>query len=387
MSRYNTIAVKVAKDIVDIDKLASLFNEASLEADHWHEPFDHLVKLVGGAGFHFLGWDPASHVSPFSAVSDSWLDFISGYHEGYGRIDPHMRATALAPVGQWLVSHQQFDERFVTRSEYYQDFLLPNRVRHLMGTSLLRGGGIDVVAAVGRSVGDAPFSSEEINLIKQVTPHMQRAVKVHMRTAELRERVAMGEAALDAMDSGVLAVDKTGQIVFANKFAEIILKSASALKSRLGCLAATVAEDDGAFRTAVARASVSRTPQALRVRNANGSVADGCAINLIPLPQVNKVRAALNHPDLLVLVSSPTHRRACTPAELTALYSMTPAEARLALGIASGLDLRTYAAQAKVSLTTVRAQLKAVFSKTGIRRQSELVRLVSQLARSQLPQR
>lgn len=378
-------AVKVVKGASDIDTLVSLLDEASLDADRWREPFDHLVRMIDGAGFHFLGWDPALHVSPFSAVSGSWCEFIAGYHEGWGKIDPHMRATALAPVGQWLVSHQQFDKRFVSRSEYYQDFLLPNRVRHLMGTSLLRSGGIDVVAALGRSVGDAPFSVDDVGLIKRVTPHLQRAVKVHMRTAELRERVAMGEAALNAMDSGVFAVDRTGQIVFANKCAEAMLRSASVLRSRLGCLGATVADDDSALRAVVSRVSLSRAPQSLRVRSATGPAADSCAMTVIALPQVNKVQAAFNHPDLLVLVNNPTQRQACTAGDLMAVYAMTPAEARLAIGIASGLDLQGYAAQAQVSLTTVRAQLKTIFGKTGVRRQSELVRALGQLATSRVP--
>jgi DNA-binding CsgD family transcriptional regulator len=54
-------------------------------------------------------------------------------------------------------------------------------------------------------------------------------------------------------------------------------------------------------------------------------------------------------------------------------FGLTPAEARLAVALASRRTLDEYATLAGVSMNTVRSTLKGVFAKTGCNRQSELV--------------
>lgn len=62
---------------------------------------------------------------------------------------------------------------------------------------------------------------------------------------------------------------------------------------------------------------------------------------------------------------------------IAALFDLTPAEARVARGIASGATLSALAAQWKVSEETVKSQLKKIFVKTSTRRQSELAALIA----------
>ena len=45
-------------------------------------------------------------------------------------------------------------------------------------------------------------------------------------------------------------------------------------------------------------------------------------------------------------------------------------------GLVDGLSLTEYAETAGVTVQTARSQIKAIFAKTGVRRQSELMRLV-----------
>jgi DNA-binding CsgD family transcriptional regulator len=64
-------------------------------------------------------------------------------------------------------------------------------------------------------------------------------------------------------------------------------------------------------------------------------------------------------------------------AMLRTTFGLTAAEARLALRLAAGSTLADAADAFGVTQNTVRAQLRAVFDKTGARRQSELVRLLN----------
>src|SRR5262245_26510962 len=57
-------------------------------------------------------------------------------------------------------------------------------------------------------------------------------------------------------------------------------------------------------------------------------------------------------------------------------FGLTLAEARLALHLATGVTLRSAAAKLSISYETARSCLKKIFSKTGTRRQAELVIII-----------
>ena len=66
---------------------------------------------------------------------------------------------------------------------------------------------------------------------------------------------------------------------------------------------------------------------------------------------------------------------------ISELYGLTPTEARLAVHVADGGAVAAFASENGVAVGTVRTHLKAVFAKTGIHRQSDLVRLIVGLDR------
>ena len=57
------------------------------------------------------------------------------------------------------------------------------------------------------------------------------------------------------------------------------------------------------------------------------------------------------------------------------LFQLTPAETALAIQMANGLSLEEAAEVLGIRRNTARAHLRSIFSKTGVRRQTELVRL------------
>ena len=61
---------------------------------------------------------------------------------------------------------------------------------------------------------------------------------------------------------------------------------------------------------------------------------------------------------------------------LASLYGLTPAEAELASLLSAGHSIEEAAEIRGVTLNTARSQMKRVFSKTGVNRQADLVRLL-----------
>lgn len=69
------------------------------------------------------------------------------------------------------------------------------------------------------------------------------------------------------------------------------------------------------------------------------------------------------------------------PAQMSALFMLSAAEARLATALCNGTALDAYAQQSGISINTARSQLRAVLHKTGTHRQSDLVRLLNSAPR------
>ncbi len=72
-------------------------------------------------------------------------------------------------------------------------------------------------------------------------------------------------------------------------------------------------------------------------------------------------------------------RKDADPSVLLQL-GLTKAEIALALNLTAGLTMQEAAAARSISYETARTHLRSIFEKTGIRRQAELISLVSRLA-------
>jgi DNA-binding CsgD family transcriptional regulator len=81
-------------------------------------------------------------------------------------------------------------------------------------------------------------------------------------------------------------------------------------------------------------------------------------------------------PAFAIFISKPHKRLDFSQQHLADMFSLTPAEAKLAALIANGLSLDEAAAELQISRYTAKAQLRAIFSKTGVGQQSHLVHLL-----------
>lgn len=96
-----------------------------------------------------------------------------------------------------------------------------------------------------------------------------------------------------------------------------------------------------------------------------------------------RAAAASSSPEIrkrmAVLAKAAAEREGRRRERLTQMFGLTQTEARLAAHLADGGSVRGYAELFEVSVSTARSQLKAVFAKTGVNRQSALAALAPRL--------
>lgn len=336
----------------------------------WAEVFASMQQQLGLDGWNLLrlGEQRLEVVTAGGErVSDSAAQRYEAY---YHRIDPRLDMVRHAPAGTLCCDQHHFDERFVARSEFYQDFLRPEGLRYVLGASITPGGSqthggylLGLLRGPERGV----FEEAHQIQLTQWLPHLQRALQLMEQISGLQARTELLEAAGHHSGQAALALDSSGLIHQHDRQADNLLRAGHPVRSREGRLCSADARQQAALQTAIERCARTGDVQSLRL--------PGHSLTLSPL-RSRTLLGALHGPLLLCLIAPLTSPRLPAPEQLVALFGLTAAEARLACAIASGASLDDYAEQHGVRLSTVKTQLQAVFAKTDTHRQNDLTRLV-----------
>lgn len=171
--------------------------------------------------------------------------------------------------------------------------------------------------------------------------------------------------AVDHIRHGLILVNRSCHLVFANREARTILGAGDGLHERPCGLHAETVEMTRLLRRVVETAAVgSAAPAVIALpRRAR------------PHPLSLEVRP-LHDGTALVLIVDPDRATMLGPEPLRLLYGLTDAESAVAVAVARGEGLSVVAAQLEIGLSTARTHLQRVFQKTRTRRQAQLVRLL-----------
>lgn len=358
------------------DDLVGLLYEAAVNPDLWRPTLARFSEMVGAQSFHMFTWDKKAQKPLLGMVShDHLAERIRLYDAYYHQVDPVLERALRAPAGQFFASQEFFDDRFIGRSEYYQDFLISNNQCWAAGGVAKVGNNIDTVLALVRNHDFGRFSDDDLARARRFWQHFGRATALFVQTEQLRQQADLGSRGLEQVEIGVVATDGGGLVLFMNAQAEAMIMASGRLKVRGSYLSATDAVLDGELRAAIGNAAKSSSCRSLAVPTGPGMQED-LFLTVAPLRESAPVWTVLARASVLVLVRSRTRQRMLSVDQLMQLFRLTPAEARLARALAHGQTPEAYALDAGIALATVRTQLRAALAKTGTRRQTELVRLL-----------
>jgi DNA-binding CsgD family transcriptional regulator len=223
---------------------------------------------------------------------------------------------------------------------------------------------------LSRTIAQGPADSAIIERLDALRPHLARtavmAARLHL------ERAQAASQALAAIGLAALVLDETGKVLAANSLIEgmvnlvhwraggqMTLKDRRADEMLSEALVRIASNDNGGVRSFPVRDAVSDTLMVGHVLPIRFSARDIFASS-----------AAMF---VLMPVAAPTS----PPVELVmSLFDLTPAEARVARGLAAGKTVDDLAGDNGVSPNTVRVQVRGVLEKTGCPRQADVVALL-----------
>jgi DNA-binding CsgD family transcriptional regulator len=305
-------------------------------------------------------------------------DFYDAYFRHYFGLNvwqPHM---AELPMGATSNDAAVMPVRELKRKEFYSDWLRPQGLVHTMGANLLSDQRGTTEIAVLRSARRGHYSASEQILLKQLVPHFQRAVQVQRSLFLARMQAQSGGQALSASGIGMIIVAEDARVLSCNDVAERIVSAGCGITIRGTRLCAQTSAATELLRVTIAEAARAG------VRSGRGSggvlalpagLENRMPVLIAPLKAENDL-FRFHRPAAVVFISGKERSSRLAAADIEQVFGLTPAEARIVCGLLEGLSLNEYALKARVSVATVRTQLKQVFAKTGATSQSILMRLI-----------
>ncbi len=243
--------------------------------------------------------------------------------------------------------------------------LIENSGSRIAGLSLYRG----------RNRG--AFEAHDKTRLDTLVPHLQRAFRFHADLARLKSRCEGTESALNEIPFGVIFFGPQSNIMHMNRQAQLLVSVGDGLKvSRNNLHAENRVEDVTLGRIIAAACTNGKKHGSRRGASLDISRRVGSPLKV----QIND----LHTPGVLVselvvaiaFVHDKQHTPSLGPESLLEKYRLTPAESRVALLLSDGRSPREIAGTLGVTFNTVRSQIKNVYAKTSVRRQSEFVRLL-----------
>lgn len=181
---------------------------------------------------------------------------------------------------------------------------------------------------------------------------------------------ALPPSILDQIGVPIFVVEKDAHLRYANAAGTHMLSNGGPLRAIDNVLSADYLPDSQRLKSAIATSFAAGESQVVIMKD-SASRRPPIAV-IVPMHNGGEEQA-------LVLLRQSSATNAALVHSLRQLFRLSPAEAAIAMSLATGADLHEIAEERNVKLNTLRSQIASIMAKTNTRRQAELVALVARL--------
>jgi len=307
--------------------------------------------------------------------------FDEAYRSHFYRLNPWSPYPPEAEEGRVFLNDSTLAESELERTEFYNDWMRPQGIAHPFSAFLYNAAPGDPLSILGgfREKSAGPLRDEDLDPVRLLVPHLQRALAIHSRVQGAEMRAGAAEEALDRICGGVILLDERGGPVATNRTAERILATNDGLALDGDGPSASTSKQTGELRRALAGAArtggINGEDAGAVLRLVRPSGRQALEVVVTPIgcqasPLFDRRAAAA------ILVAEPDAQFDRPPERLCQLYGFTPVEAEVASRMVKGMDAAGISDDLGITIHTVRGHLKRLFAKTGTHRQSELIRVL-----------
>ena len=351
---------------MDYVRMLEIVSEAILDPSKWIELLQLLASVTGCVGGGLTLEDAHSGIG-------NPIDYF-GFDEGHvaktwHHYLPQNPLFSIAPklqTGFVVTNSMVVPEATFKKSEFYDGWARPQGICSPATVVLHRSGSVYVPLTLIRADGHGDMDDEGLDLLRKLAPALTRAFAITMRLERFKNREAAFQEAMSRLAFAVILTDANDQVVFANDMADDLLRTGEIFavrRNRLLALHGATADFD---------AAVANPPAQFVARHPDGR-SMFCIV--LPLQQATSFVADEPAATRMIILGPQKIDHVLAGDALAAAHGLTAAEQAVLNSLLRGEEPAATAAVLGVNITTVRTHLLRIFAKTGIHRQSELMRL------------
>jgi DNA-binding CsgD family transcriptional regulator len=369
----NAAPAKAGLSLDQFSRMLDTVYEAALDPAGWTNCLDLIRRELAG-NYASLIVRPGSADDIGMIVSNSQENRSIALGNPYIMMSPFtgMPADRLVTIPDVLTDA---DWR---ASSYYKDWCQPLGVFHVMAADIEVSSGAVYGFRITRPETAPPFSPQDLDLGRRLLPHIKRALNLHLSTHQDRKVISLYSHAMAQLMVGVIVLDQDRNVIECNPAATAILEMNDGLRIAGNQLDASYPNENRNLQRLIRdalihpKAAKMSLTDALAISRPSGQHSWGVVVQSIASDQWTEGK---QRPSVAVFVRD-AEGQAHPPIRLTQqLFQLTPAETALAIELANGLSLDEASDLLGIKRNTARAHLRSIFSKTGVRRQTELVRI------------
>lgn len=370
-------------DVDQIDRLLGAVYEGPMESPPWQTALELMREQLKAAHVTLMLRPPSPDSTGIMINTGPVTRHgIESYETRFFALDPFVRL----PEGEVVTAEELIGKQWL-QSAVYQEYLKPLDIRHLLGADIYTKDGIECRLRITRAHAAQPFSDADKAVVRFLLPHLKRAIQLHARLDFLECERQLFAGTVNRMQLGMISFAEDGSIIETNQEARRILaeKDGIWLSGHTLCVessqesrelqrmirnalgeAAGIAADD--------RAQGPGMVEAMSISRPSGRAKLGVLVRAVPMGPWTESK---HRPAVVVFLRDPEANAGQPSHELVRrLFGLTRMEAQLALLLAEGLTLDEAAERMNVRRNTARTHLRSIFCKTGVTRQTMLVRLL-----------
>ncbi len=301
------------------------------------------------------------------------------YEEYYGALDPWFLGYKQKKMQGWAGSGAELcPPHEVEKTEFCNDYFRPYDLFHECGTIIEQPAGKLGVLTSLRRRHEPDFGPEDVGFIRALVPHLKRGLSLHEKIVGLKQAATAAGEVVDKLDVALIGLNGEGKVCFTTLRADSILRSGTILALRDERIVTrdpvSTADWNRAWKLAASpELDTGSSPRSITVHDGEHCL----HVAMFPFRQSRPLFA--DRMKVMVVITDPAAQPKSREDLLMSLFGLTPAEARVAMLLVSGLEPKEISEKTETTQNTVRFQLKVIYRKTGVNRQSQLVRLLSTL--------
>lgn len=284
------------------------------------------------------------------------------------------------PIDTVFTVDDLMDEEAWDQSTYRKYWCANVGVYHVMSVDIATSDGGTVKLRITRGESDQNFSSEDKALCQMLVSHLKRALDIHHQLDRSNSLGSMYNEAISRLSIATVQIDESGRVLEQNVFASELLMQEDGLKVQGGKLTAHYPNDNRELKQLiqnsfkmVRESDRPILPEAMSIARPSGEVNLGVVVEVIPSPAWEN---SIGQGKAVVYIRDSVAKSQASSHVAKKIFGLTTAETALTLELANGLSLEEAAERLNIRRNTARAHLRSIFSKTGVRRQTELVRIL-----------